>query len=65
MVPRVTIRELVAAISEYAESDAEIIATAAYMVNSGRVRLRGPLAGARVVLPPAPDRNSSRTVAVA
>jgi hypothetical protein len=65
MVPRVTMRELLAAISEYAESDVEIVATATHMVNSGRVRLRGAFAGARVVLPPALDRDGARTVAVA
>jgi hypothetical protein len=40
-------KDLVSAIAEHAENDAEIVATVVYLVNSGKVRLRGQLAGAR------------------
>jgi len=39
--------DLVAAVSRYAKSDDEVIATVVYMVNSGRVRLAGNFRGAR------------------
>jgi hypothetical protein len=47
MMPNVTLLELVNAVSEQARSEAEVIATIVYMVNSGRVRLRGTFKGAR------------------
>lgn len=37
----VTLLELVKAVSEVSESEAEILATVTYMLNSGRVRLSG------------------------
>jgi hypothetical protein len=48
MAPRVTLREVIAAVSEFAHSDAEVIATVTHLVNTGRVRLRGEFAGARI-----------------
>ena len=47
MPPRVTMLELVAAVAENAESDAEVVATVVHMVNTGLVRLDGKLRGAR------------------
>jgi hypothetical protein len=42
-----TLLELVTAVSAYARSEAETIATVVYLVNSGRVRLIGTFRGAR------------------
>jgi hypothetical protein len=44
----VTLRELIAAVAEYAQSENEVVATVVHLVNSGRVRLRGHLAGAHI-----------------
>ncbi len=41
MAPKVTMLDLVTAVAEDAKSEAELIATVVYMVNSGRVRLNG------------------------
>ena len=41
MKPQVTMLDLVTAVSQDAHTEAEVIATVAYMVNSGHVRLRG------------------------
>ena len=47
-MPRdVTMLDLVSAVAKYARSDREVIATVAYMVNSGRVRLCGNFKGSR------------------
>ena len=43
----VTLLELVTEVAKNAHSDKEVIATVAYMVNSGRVRLCGNFKGAR------------------
>jgi hypothetical protein len=51
MTPNMTLLDLVNAVSEHARSEAELIATVVYLVNSGRVRLRGALEGARFDLP--------------
>jgi hypothetical protein len=40
-----TLLDLVQAVSVYATSDAETLATVAYMINSGQVRLCGSFAG--------------------
>lgn len=48
MVPNVTLRELIAAVAEFASTENEVLATVAHLVNSGRVRLRGAPAGARI-----------------
>jgi hypothetical protein len=47
MVRRSTLLELVKAVSDYAETDTEIVATVVYLVNSGRVQLCGNFRGAR------------------
>jgi len=47
---RVTLRELVTTIGEFARNDEEVVATIAHLVNSGRVRLGGGLSGAKVGL---------------
>ena len=45
-----TMLDVVQAVSEYAASDAEVVATVAYLINSGRVLLCGTFAGARIDL---------------
>lgn len=45
-----TLLELVQVVSEYAHTDAEIVATVAVLINSGAVRLCGSFAGARIDL---------------
>ena len=47
---RSTLLDLVQAVTAYATSDAEIVATVAYLINTGRVRLCGTFAGARIDL---------------
>jgi len=47
MALRSTLLELVEAVSDYAETDAETVATVVYLVNSGRVELCGNFRGAR------------------
>lgn len=61
MAPYVTLHEVIAAVSEFARSDAEVIATVAHLVNTGRVRLRGEFAGARidVSLPRGPEAHAT------
>jgi hypothetical protein len=50
MATKSTLLELVQTVSDYAETDAEIVATIVYLVNSGRVQLCGNLRGARFEL---------------
>jgi hypothetical protein len=45
-----TLLDLVQAVSDYATSDDEIVATVAYLINSGKVQLCGNFAGARINL---------------
>lgn len=47
MAANVTLLDLVKTVSEYARSDAEIVATVVHLVNSGAVRLCGTFRGAR------------------
>jgi hypothetical protein len=47
MAQNVTLLDLVTAVSEFAPSENEVIATVVHMVNSGLVRLCGTFAGAR------------------
>jgi len=47
MVLRSTLLELVEAVSDYAETDAETVATVVHLVNSGQVQLCGIFSGAR------------------
>jgi hypothetical protein len=49
---RTTLLELVQAVSASAQTDQEIVATVTYLVNSGKVRLCGTFAGAKIKLPP-------------
>jgi hypothetical protein len=42
-----TLLDLVNAVSRYARSEAEVVATIVHLVNSGRVRLCGNFKGAR------------------
>ena len=47
-MPRMTtLLDLVNAVTEYARSEAEVIATIVWMVNEGHVRLCGTFKGAR------------------
>ena len=47
MAPNVTLLDLVNAVTEYACSETEVIATIVCMVNQGSVRLCGTFKGAR------------------
>ena len=47
MALNTTLLDLVNAVSVYARSEAEVIATVVYMVNSGHVRLCGNFNGSR------------------
>jgi len=47
MARNTTMFDLVAAVSEYARTDAEVVATVVYLVNSGKVRLCGSFADGR------------------
>ena len=47
MARELTMLDLVNAVSEHAHSEAEVIATVVYLVNSGTVRLCGNFNGAR------------------
>ncbi len=53
MALTVTLRELVTAVSDYAQSENEVVATVIHMINSGQVKLRGSFDGARVDYAPA------------
>lgn len=50
MTTPTTLLNLVQAISLAADNDQEIVATVAYLINSGKVRLCGAFAGARIDL---------------
>src|SRR5262249_25595773 len=56
MVLRSTLLELVGGVSDYAETDAEIVATIVHLVNSGQVQLCGNFRGARFDLGAATSR---------
>jgi len=47
MGSQLTMLDLVQAVSAYARTDAEVVATVVYLVNSGAVRLCGNFRGAR------------------
>jgi hypothetical protein len=47
MVLRSTLLELIEAVSDYAETDTETVATVVHLVNSGQVQLCGTFRGAR------------------
>jgi hypothetical protein len=46
-----TLLDLVQTVNHFAQSDNEVVATVAYLINSGKVRLGGNFAGAKIVLP--------------
>jgi hypothetical protein len=48
---KTTLLNLVQAVSDYATSDTEVVATVAYLINSGKVQLCGNFAGAKITLP--------------
>ena len=56
-----TLLDLVSAVAASARSDAEVIATVVYLVNSGRVRLCGTFRGARFE----PETTAQSSVATA
>jgi len=43
-----TLLDVVNTVSEFSETDDELVATVTYLVNSGKVRLCGDFAGSRV-----------------
>jgi hypothetical protein len=47
---KATLLDLVQSVSDYAKNDDEIIATVAYLINSGKVLLCGNFAGAKIDL---------------
>ena len=47
-----TLLELIQVVNESARNDDEVVATVAYLINSGRVRLCGTFAGAKIALRP-------------
>ena len=47
MAHTVTLLDLIRAVSQYARTEAELIATVVYLVNSGTVALGGSFRGAR------------------
>jgi hypothetical protein len=51
MALTVTLRELVTAVSDFAQSENEVVATVVHMINSGQVRLQGDWDGARIDFP--------------
>ena len=50
--PECTLLEFIQVVSESARNDDEVVATVTYLINSGRVRLCGTFAGAKVALRP-------------
>ena len=50
MALQLTMLDLVKAVSAAATTDTEVVATVAYLVNSGRVQLCGNFRGARIDL---------------
>ena len=54
MTRSVTLLDLITAVTRYARSDAEVVATVVHMVNSGAVRLGGSFKGRRFELPVQP-----------
>lgn len=48
MALTVTLRDLVTAVSDCAQSENEVVATVVHMINSGQVKLRGSFTDAQV-----------------
>ena len=57
MARDLTLLDLIAAVAENARTEAEVVATVVYMVNSGAVRLCGNFSGARFER--GPDRHGN------
>ena len=59
-----TMLDVVQAVSEYATSEKEVVATVAYLINSGKVLLCGTFAGATIDLavPPSAAPPSGTTI---
>ena len=49
-ITQTTLLDLVQTVNAFASSDAEVVATVAYLINSGKVRLCGNFAGAKIDL---------------
>jgi len=60
-----TMLDLIDAVSEFTETEAELVATVVYLVNSGKVRLCGNFAGAKFTFDDCemPDGIAGRAVA--
>lgn len=50
--PSSTLLDLVQTVMTETENDTEVVATVVYLINSGKVRLRGIFAGAKIVFSP-------------
>jgi hypothetical protein len=50
--PKSTLLDLILALSDSARNDDEVVATVVYLINSGRVRLCGTFAGAKIAVRP-------------
>ena len=49
-ITQTTLLDLVQTVNAFAASEAEVVATVAYLINSGKVRLCGNFAGAKIDL---------------
>ena len=49
-ITKTTLLDLVQTVNAFAASEAEVVATVAYLINSGKVRLCGNFAGAKIDL---------------
>ena len=58
--PSCTLLELVLSVNSHTTSDVETVAVVTYLVNSGRVRLSGTFAGAKISFPPTRVRCNRR-----
>ena len=52
MLAKATLLDLVRTVGSVTEDDREVVATVAYLINSGKVRLCGNFAGAKIDLSP-------------
>ena len=59
MSRKITLLDLISAVSQHADSEAEVIATVVYMVNSGAVRLCGTFKDGRFDLGPGAGRQAA------
>ena len=60
-----TLLDLVQVVNEFARNDDEVVATVTYLINSGRVRLCGTFAGAKIaVRSPLPSSVTWRRVVI-